>query len=534
MGLLSVSADGIGAIAAGARANQIVQVSDAGVLVLAANVPAGQRGGHYSVFENGAAGPTAAGLGEWASTAFGAGASRAALTSEAGWFNGSAAIETGTTTTGQFLVASKALVQFSATSGLWVYEIPFSIPVLSDGTDTWSLQLGPAFGFSAGASLKYTHGVNGGRFQYVTTTNSVSTAVDSGITAVAGTYYHLRIEALNDTLASFYLITTFTGTTWSDTGVWTSPTTIATNVPSGSGNQLFGSIALVKSAGTTSRKLKYQYQSFYRVPPFTRVEATSFISSGKLGGGDGVGQGIGSPLNALGVSSRGTPGWLPPIRIKAPIVFYAYGRGGWVGSNNHDFGFVMGGTAGAGDRGTECVDNHLLGTTGIITGFIADGYCAFATAIALKIDASVNPIVFETVCATAATLSSVGAPFSCRSGLFNLLTAAPTSGIWVDADSKAAGALQCKTRVGGVTTTTTTGITIVADTNYLLRIIATATSVTFLVAANDGAVPTPIVITTNIPTAVAMCAADVIRSSGATGLCKMRLGYALCYQRSTT
>lgn len=538
MGLLTTSVDGIGAIAVGARAGQILQVTDAGTLVLAANHALGQIGGHYSVTEMGGAGGFAGvGLNEWLSGGVGTGAVRTPSSSEAGWFNGSGTVETGTTTTGSFGLGGNATIQFSSVSGTWFYELTFSLPVLSDGTNTYTLQAGFIVGnpTTAGAVLKYTHSANGGRFQFAAASAGVTTNVDSGVTLVAGNYYHARIEVVNNGAANFFLNTTFSGTTWSDTGVWGAPlATISTNVPSGSIDRLFCGFNLQKSAGTTSVKMKWGHMTVDRIPPFTRSEPQRFISDGMLSGGDAIGQALGAPGNMFGITSGGTAGWSPPNRIKHPFVAYAYGHGGFVGSNPHDFSSVFSGTS-IGAWSAECVDNSLWGTTGLINNFSADGAAAFTTAPVWKLDSTVNPLVFETILSTT-TLSTGGSPFNSRGGFLDSVSVAPSNGIFVELDSNAAAAIQCKVRVGGVTTTVSTGITIVANTYYFVRIIALATSISFYVAADDAAaLTTPIAtITTNIPTGVAMCAADVIRSTGATVLCKLRIGPILVYSRSTT
>lgn len=531
MTLLSNPVDGVGAIAAGARAGQIVAINDAGALALAANVPIGGNGGHFGRWENGGAGPAGAGLNEWFSSV----GTRTPLTTEAGWFNDSASIETGTTTTGVFSIGGNSGIQFSSTSGTWVYEKTFITPVLSDGTNTCSDQCGFAVGNPAtsGAVLRYTHSVNGGKYQYVTAAGGVSTAMDSGIALVAGNAYHVRIEMLNDQLATFYLITTFAGSTWSDTGVWVNPTTISTNIPSGSGQMVGSGTTLQKSAGTTSFKQKIGYQWDERIPPFTRVEPTRFIADGMLSGGDGVGQALGAPFTALGVNSSGLPSWSLPCLIKPPIVFHAYGRGGFQGPNAHDFGLTFGGSAGVGAAGVQAIDNSLFGTTALLSNFVADGWAAFQTAIAIKLDATVNPLLFEGVLSSE-VLSTGGAPFNGRAGYLDSISVAPSNGIFVELDSNANAAITCKARAGGVTTTTSTGITIVADTYYFVRHVSTATAISFYVQANDATAPTPIVITTNIPTGVAMAAAIQVRSTGAVGLTRLRYGYALAESRSTT
>jgi hypothetical protein len=46
-----------------------------------------------------------------------------------------------------------------------------------------------------GAWFRYTHSVNGGRFEAVTRSNSVETVADTGITVAASTTYRLEVRA---------------------------------------------------------------------------------------------------------------------------------------------------------------------------------------------------------------------------------------------------------------------------------------------------------------------------------------------------
>ena len=546
MSLLTTPADGVGL--AGAHAGQIVAMDDNGALTLAPNLPTGQLWGHYGEFENGAAGQLGQGLHAWTPVAIGAGAQRVPLTGEAGWFQGSASIETGTTTTGLYMMTrSPSGIMFSSTSGTWIYECTFAIPVLSDGTNTYQVQIGFFDNLTSGASLFhgatliYTHTLNGGKFQANSANGAVLTTADTGVTLVAGNYYHARIEILNNTQVTFYLKTVFSGSAWSDDGVWSFPVaTISTNVPTGTSFKVFPGIFIQKSAGTTSSLIKLGYQVFYRVPAtIVGANITRYADAGLLASGDGVGMALGGHGTALATTHLGVPGWVAPGRIRPPIVYFAYGRAGWQSSPPHDFGAAVGGTGSTGGVGTTVLDNGLgIGGTGQFnSGFASDSYAAFHTATAIKLDATVQPLVLESVLGIA-SLSASGQQTVTQFGLFDSAAGGPSvsNGVWIEFDAVNSAAAQCKTRNGATTTTVSSGLTIAINTMYLIRIVVTSTSVQFWIAADDATqLGSPVAtISTNIPTSTALAIAAIQRNLAGTTGRVMQLSYCLGYQRSTT
>lgn len=540
MSLLSTLADGVGF--SGATANQIVRIGDDGKIALGQNFPGGLYG-HYSEFENGSAGQTGQGLNAWVTIGLAnPGTARAPLTGEPGWFQCAASLETGTTATGQLMLnRTPSAVFFSSTSGLWAYEATFSIPILSDGTETFALHLGffsASFVNAAspfqGITLAYRFSVNSGKFQLITAQGGTVTAVDTGVTAVAGNYYHMRIEYLNNTLASMFLKTTFAGSVWADNGVWTTPVaTSSTNLPTGTAQPCFGGAIIIKSLGTTSRKIKIGHQVLTRDFPFSSsAERTRFMVPGKLSGGDGIGAAvIGAKGTALAISPSGLPTWRPPLRIAHPITYLAYGRGGWVTSPPHDFGFVATGGSIAGST----LDNGMpFGVNVLSTGGTPTGFCTYHASTAVTIDASVQPLVFECVF-NLTQLSTIGQQCVAQLGFVNNLTIAPTSGVWIEIDSVANVAAQCKCSQGGVATTTTSGLTIAALTNYLLRIVITSTTVNFWIKPDDGSAfgaPT-VTISSNIPTDT-LAPAVIQRNLLGTTSHTLKLSYALAFSRSST
>lgn len=174
-------------------------------------------------------------------------------------------LNTGTTTTGyanSFIgpVMSTSDVNPSFDSVTYYIEHKVMLPVLSDGTDTYSILVGsttstgsigfPAFGF------KYTHGTNAGEFQSVTRAhNSGSlTTKDTNVPLVAGQWYRFayELDGFAKTI-NFYiddvLVTTHTtadNILYNGTITW--------------GVQLgLGGIGIFKSAGTTARVMYTDY-----------------------------------------------------------------------------------------------------------------------------------------------------------------------------------------------------------------------------------------------------------------------------------
>lgn len=515
-GLLLACADEVDVRVFDGTAGQIQLINEAGVSRWSPNHPS-LWGREYWEFENGASGRLGQGQNAWKNAPAGAGAVRTPLTGEPGWFNNAGTIETGTTTTGSYALtsASAPAIMFDPASGTWLYDVTFSIPTLSDGTDTYVFSAGFNDNSNGeltvdGAYLRYKHSLNGGRFEFVTASNSVRTLVDTGIAAVAGNYYHLRVRVTNDTLAECWLKTTFSGGAWTDDGVWGTPTaSSSTNIPTGSARVTAAGIAILKSAGTTSRKVKIGYQSLRRISAGTNP-------TGMAAGLDGV----------------GATSTLIPQAIEPPIVFQAYGRGGWNPTLSAEFGSSVG-VSGVVD-GTA-LDNASLGTTRLRTGVNTAGYAAYSTSKTLQIDAHVQPMVIETVFSIP-VLSTGAQTAKFSAGLFDDITAAAGAGVWIEIDSNANAAAQCVAKNGGGTTTVSSGLTIVANTYYIARIVITSTSVEFYLKANGAAAfGAPVAtITTNIPTATDLQVALINRKSAGTTNNDAYFTYVLAYQRSTT
>lgn len=139
--------------------------------------------------------------------------------------------------------------------GAWTFDTIIRVPTLSDGTETFANYIG--FGDSAtgvpvdGVLFRYTHSVNSGEWECVTRANGVETASDSGVAVVAGTIARLGI-VINAAATSVTF--TIDGTTVA---------TNTTNIPTGAGRQTGLVWSIIKSAGTTNRRLDIDFLDVY-------------------------------------------------------------------------------------------------------------------------------------------------------------------------------------------------------------------------------------------------------------------------------
>jgi len=516
---------------ASAKPGQIYLVGEDGVPTWQPNHST-QWALQYNAFENGGAGRTAQGLREWAASFAGAGAGSTVLQSEQGWFQNPASFSTGTTATGQCsrLLSGDSAITLSATSGQWVHQATWSLDVLSEPTQRFSIDVGfhdnaNPYLVQNGAYFRYRDDQNGGRLEFVTSANSVRTAVDTGIAVVAGSYYHTRVEIENNGEARGYVKVIWDASSGSpefaDDGIWTSPVaTSTTNIPSGAAQPFSCGIAILKYLGTTARRVKLGAQRTWRTPPF----AGNPLVAGDVG-------------TCLRIDETGAPAWIPPHRIMSPIVFYAMGPGGFTPSGNGiDMGSEVGGTGGTGTAAGTTVDNGLLGMTTLNSGTgAANGYSFWRTAYNLNLDATVQPMVIETM-VDIPTLSVAAQKFTLVTGLFDSAATAHANGITLEIDSDASATAVCRCVSGGVATQVSSGVTIVAATRYVARIVITSTQVDFYLkvdgAASFGA---PVAtITTNIPGLANMAAGLGVRKSVGTTSRSCRFAYCMAYQRTTT
>lgn len=172
---------------------------------------------------------------------------------------GVSSYNTGTTTTGRFGVwSNNTTVVYFSTANTWEYETRIYLPVLSDGTETYTVYAGFMDSSSAesadGVYFTYTHGSNSGKFETVTANNGTRTRTDSGITVAATTWYTLKavVQNVGGTLtARFYINGTQAGSN------------VTTNIPITAARATGYGLHIVKSAGITATLLYVDYLEVY-------------------------------------------------------------------------------------------------------------------------------------------------------------------------------------------------------------------------------------------------------------------------------
>jgi hypothetical protein len=167
---------------------------------------------------------------------------------------GECQIDTGTTATGRRTQSSGLLQLITGISRLRI-GLRIVTEVLSDGTETYTAYCGfidnsGAGDHTDGMYFRYTHSVNGGRWEAVTSTNSVRTATDTGVSA-AITYKVFEIEVDQAvTEVRFYIDGTLVATN-------------TTNIPPAFSTNQFGyGMKIEKSVGTTARNLSMDWYYF--------------------------------------------------------------------------------------------------------------------------------------------------------------------------------------------------------------------------------------------------------------------------------
>lgn len=135
------------------------------------------------------------------------------------------------------------------------FKTRLQISTLSDGTETFNLKIGFTNSGNAtsvgadGALFRYTHSVNGGRWQCVNRKANVESApADSGITVAINTWYVLEIR-MTTTSVLYYIDGALVAT-------------VAVDVPLAALGAMLG---IQKSAGTNSRNLRIDYY-YVKIP----------------------------------------------------------------------------------------------------------------------------------------------------------------------------------------------------------------------------------------------------------------------------
>lgn len=144
--------------------------------------------------------------------------------------------------------------------GETVFETMVYLSALSDATNTYTFYAG--FNNNANQTLgtvyltfSYTHSANSGQWQGLSLTGGTSTTMNSTSAVAAATWYRLTIVVnAAGTLATFYVNGVSIGT-------------ISTNLPTSAASNYMQAMwtAWVRSAGTTSTYLVYDYIAFSQV-----------------------------------------------------------------------------------------------------------------------------------------------------------------------------------------------------------------------------------------------------------------------------
>ena len=151
-----------------------------------------------------------------------------------------------------FRLSNTNLIINKATASCYVARV--FIDSLSTVVETFNLKCGFNDGANASsvgsnsAMIRYTNGVNGGRWQCANRASNVETTADSGITVAINTWYILKI-LMTTTAVEYYI-----------DGVLVQ--TIATNIPTTGVGQITG---IQKTVGTTNRNFRIDYY-YLKIP----------------------------------------------------------------------------------------------------------------------------------------------------------------------------------------------------------------------------------------------------------------------------
>lgn len=159
--------------------------------------------------------------------------------------NGVIAFTLGTGTTARLAIYSAGLLIIGTNRIQWGAR--HTTDALSDGTNTYTSYVGmcdnPGVGDATdGVYFRYTHSVNGGRWEAVVADAGVRSAIDTGVSPVANEFQVFEIDVNQaGTEAKFYINGTLVATH-------------SSGLP-GSGDLTLFNCKIEKSAGTTSRAM---------------------------------------------------------------------------------------------------------------------------------------------------------------------------------------------------------------------------------------------------------------------------------------
>jgi hypothetical protein len=193
---------------------------------------------------------------EWTNRSTGTGASAIPYATNESGHTGLIKLAPGTTTSGWGTMSGPDNTdQVEVADGDIVFEVIVKTPsAISDGTDTYTLRFG-LNNSNAGAGnntvyVRYSHGVNSGKWQFVHNRAGTETTIDSGITVAASTWYKLKFTVTGAAQAFEAFVD------GNSVGTATPATPIA------AGNRQGIILSNVKSAGTTDRPCYVDYIYF--------------------------------------------------------------------------------------------------------------------------------------------------------------------------------------------------------------------------------------------------------------------------------
>lgn len=511
MCMLGVNGDYVGKAPSSGYAGYTLAIGDDGKPAWIPNVPA-MRNGHFQARSS-----PGLGIKQYILKSGNGGSNAEAVTT--GKYPGSVAHSTGTNTNGyagrQCAGATGFLL--AGDTATWYYETVFRIPTLSDGTDTFAIALGSgdvttAVDHANGFYLRYSSAANSGKFELVTAKASVRTSTDTGVAAVANTWYHALIVVTGDTSISLYLVAD-----GSDLG--SAVATNTTNIPLV--DMGLNSIIL-KSAGTNARTVEVCYELARRQTAFTPTAAARWSHPGRLTMGDGVGFATGDVASGLHLNRNAEAIW---NAICLPCDMHRYNAEEIAGLDG-DFADSL---VAAGSTGNAALDSGYMATYSCSS---VSGATDAAMRIAgrLYLDADSGTITYEAVFFVT-TLSTAAQKHTVRIGLPGASQGA-TDGVMLSIDSDADTEAQFVTLAGGSATTTDTGVTIGAGTYYHLKIVVTnnTTVSCYLKAAGTVLGAAVATHTTNIPSAYLTPGGGLIKTNGTTSR-SVRFAFQRCFQR---
>lgn len=129
---------------------------------------------------------------------------------------------------------------------LWNLSCAFKLNQLSNSTDSYTFLVGFLDATPTpidGVFIRYTHSVNGGKYQFVCRSNNVETAIDTGVTANITDWVSIKIGVPANLGYADYSISGNGGSI-----------TPASNIPFGAGRETSAGVVIVNTLGTSATR----------------------------------------------------------------------------------------------------------------------------------------------------------------------------------------------------------------------------------------------------------------------------------------